>query len=430
MQFLSLIRFSLCVAYFCCSIIPSAWASDGSGSETDWSYGGHTKYQFIHTFVPDNSVLQAASGDKIQDHNFEARIKISARRERLDFESHVQIIAVHSDTLGGFRDLPGLIYPGADVINDDRRWFNLTHEFNNKNKNASLVRLDRISVGYTGDKTVIRFGRQAISWGNGLLFTPMDILNPFDPTAVDKEYKSGDDMFYGQYLLDNGSDVQAVAVIRRNPVSGELEQDQATLALKYHGFWGSNEYDMLAADHYGDLVLGLGLSTDFGGAVWRGDLVWSDTDSESVLSAVAGISYSGVMGGHNWTGFIEYYYNGFGQTDGDYSPAAIASNPDLLKRLGRGELFNLGRHYFGTSVSFEITPLLNLTPNLFVNLADPSALAQVVFSYDWKQDIQLLAAFSFPIGPDGSEYGGIDTAQPGLYFSTGPSLFAQLAWYF
>ena len=408
----------------------SAWGSDQGGAVTDWNFGGHAKYQYIHTLVPDNSVLQGISGDSLQDHNFEARLKISVSRQRFDFVAHAQLIGVHSDSLSGFRELPGLITPGADVINDDRRWFNLTHEMSNKNKSASLVRLDRFSVGYTGDKTVVRFGRQAISWGNGLLFTPMDILNPFDPTAVDKEYKSGDDMFYAQYLLDSGNDLQVVAVVRRNPVSGDVEQNQSSLAMKYHGFWGDHEYDLLAAEHYGDFTLGLGASTDFGGAVWRGDLVWNNTDSGSIFSVVGGISYSGVAGGHNWTGFMEYYYNGFGQTNGDYSPAALASNPELLIRLARGEVFNLGRHYLGTSVSFEMTPLLMLTPNIFINLTDPSALAQLVLSYDWKQDLQVLGALNFPIGPNGSEYGGIDTAQPGLYLSTGPSLFAQLAWYF
>ncbi len=408
----------------------SAWASDQGGAVTGWNFGGHTKYQYIHTLVPDNSVLQSISGDSLQDHNFEARLKISARRERLEYEAHAQLIVVHSDSLSVFRELPGLITPGADVINDDRRWFNLTHELSNKNKNASLVRLDRFSVGYTGDKTVIRFGRQAISWGNGLLFTPMDILNPFDPTAVDKEYKSGDDMLYAQYLLDSGNDLQAVAVVRRNPVSGDVEQDQSSMAIKYHGFWDDYEYDLLAAEHYGDFILGLGASTDLVGAVWRGDLVWNNTDSGSIFSVVGGVSYSGVAGGHNWTGFMEYYYNGFGQTNGNYSPDALASNPELLIRLARGEVFNLGRHYLGTSVSFEMTPLLMLTPNIFINLTDPSALAQLVLSYDWKQDLQVLGALNFPIGPNGSEYGGIDTTQPGLYLSTGPSLFAQLAWYF
>ena len=404
--------------------------SEQGGALTDWSFGGHSKYQYIHTFIPESSVLQGISGDSLQDHSFEARLKISARRERFDFEAHGHFIIVHSDSLAGYRELPGLIIPGSDVINDDRRWFNLTHEFNNENKNASLARLDRASIAYTGDKTVIRFGRQAISWGNGLLFTPMDILNPFDPTAVDKEYKSGDDMLYAQYLLDSGNDVQAVAVVRRNPVSGELEQDQSSLALKYHGFLGGKEYDLLATDHYGELVLGLGGSTDLGGAVWRGDLVWGDTDSGSVLSGVLGVSYSGVLGGRNWTGFMEYYYNGFGQEGGEYSPVELASNPELLKRLSRGELYNLGRHYLGASVSFEMTPLLNLTPNFFVNLADPSALVQLVLSYSWAQDIQLLAALGMPVGSNGTEYGGIETGQTELYLSTGPYLFAQFAWYF
>ena len=422
----------LCLCLLLCSYVlfvsASAYALDASS--TDWAFGGHTKYQFIHTQVPQDSVLHQIDGDTLQDYNLEARLKVSARRDRLDFKTHIQFITVHSDSLSGFSELPLLIYPGQGVISDNRRWFDLTHEFNNEGKNATLLRLDRLNVGFTGENTVVRFGRQAISWGNGLLFTPMDILNPFDPTVVDKEYKAGDDMLYGQYLLNRGDDIQTVAVVRRHPISGEVDRHQSTLAGKYHGFWGSKEYDLLLAEHYGEIVLGLGASTDFGGAIWRGDLVWNETDSGSVFSAVAGGSYSGVTGGHNWSGFIEYFYNGFGQTGGDYSVAGIASNTELLKRLARGELFNLGRHYLGISITIETTPLLTLTPNIFINLTDPSALAQFVFSYDWKQDIQVLAALSFPIGPNGSEYGGIDSGQPGLYVSTGPSLFAQLAWYF
>jgi hypothetical protein len=431
---LSIIVRLLALAGLSIMLIPTTCLAQSGSSNSDsssvWSFGGHTKYQYIYTSVPGDSVLQGISGDSLQDHNLEARLKISARHERWNFDTHVQFVTVHSDMLSATTELPGLILAGSGLINDKRRWFDLTHEIHNEGKNATVLRLDRISVGFTGDKTVFRFGRQAVSWGNGLLFTPMDIFNPFDPAAVDKEYKTGDDMIYGQYLLDNGNDVQAVAVVRRDLISGDVEQDKSSLALKFHGFKGAYEYDLLAARHYGDQILGLGLSTDFGGAIWRGDLVWTDTDTESVFSAVAGISYSWIGGDRNWTGFLEYFYSGFGQRDGEYSSGELATNPELLKRLARGELFNLGRHYLGASVTVELTPLLNLTPNLFVNVVDPSALAQLVLTYDWKQDIQLLAALNIPIGPNGSEYGGIDSTQPGLYVSTGPSLFAQLAWYF
>jgi hypothetical protein len=349
-----LIKLYLPALALSCGAILSVQASGRAGEVTGWTFGGHTKYQYNHTWIPGNSVLQGINGDRLQEQDFEARLKVSARRGRLDFKTHTQIFAVHSDSLPVLSELPGLVRPGADVINDDRRWFNLTHEVSNKNKNASVVRLDRISIGYTGDRTVVRFGRQAISWGNGLLFTPMDILNPFDPAAVDKEYKSGDDMLYGQYLLDNGSDLQAVTVVRRNPVSGEVEQDQSSHALKYNGFWGSREFDLLAAEHYGEFLLGIGVSTDAGGAVWRADLVWNNTDPGSTLTAVGGVSYSGVAGGHNWTGFMEYYYNGFGQAVGDYSTAALASTPQLLIRVSRGDLFNLGLHYLGAYVMILI----------------------------------------------------------------------------
>ena len=316
------------------------------------------------------------------------------------------------------------------MINDDRRWWDLTYSFGDDDKTAFIHRLDRLNVGYTTDHTAWRFGRQAISWGNGMIFTPMDVFNPFDPAAVDKEYKSGDDMLYGQYLFDSGNDLQGVAIVRRDPRTGKVESDHSSLAFKYHGFLGANEIDLLAAQHYGDQLLGAGGITDIGGAVWRGDLTWTHTDLDNVFSAATSLSYSWNWGGKNISGVLEYYYSGFGQKNGAYSTLDLLQNPDLLKRLGRGELFTLARHYIAASATVEMTPLLMLIPNFFINLEDPSALAQLVVQYDWKQNLLVLGALNLPLGPNGSEYGGIQAPVDDLYFSTGPSVFAQLAWYF
>ena len=401
-----------------------------SDDSSSWTFGGHTKYQYIHTRIPDNSVLHEISGSSLQEYNLEVRLLAAARHDQWFFETHLQFISVFSETLDGFRDLPQIIFPGTGVINDDRRWFDLTHEIHNEGKNATVLRLDRLNVGYTSENTVIRVGRQAISWGNGLLFTPMDIFNPFDPTAVDREYKTGDDMLYGQYLFKSGNDLQLVTVVRRNPLSGDIEQDVSSLAVKYHGFIGGGEYDLLFSEHYGDHVIGVGASTGMGGAVWRGDLIWTDTATKNVFSSVLGVSYSWIAGARNWSGFLEYYYNGFGQSAGEYSVTELEDNPELIRRFARGELFNLGRHYLGASVTVELSPLVNLTPNVFINLRDPSALMQLVLGYDWKQDIQLLAALNVPVGADGSEYGGIKAKQMDMFVSTGSSIFVQLAWYF
>ena len=107
----------------------------------------------------------------------------------------------------------------------------------------------------------------------------------------------------------------------------------------------------------------------------------------------------------------------------------LAENPDLYKRVARGELFNLGRHYLALSAMIEVTPLFLLTPNIFVNLQDPSALAQVVFQNDLQENLQLWSAIALPVGADGTEFGGAASATPELYVSAGPSVSVQLVWY-
>lgn len=418
--------FNKYIIYFSLAVLAqTAIAQDND----DWSTGGHVKGQINYIGIPGNSIYRQWTGPSAQDYNLESRVKFTYRRDRWDFRAAYQFIGLNSDTLRLSSNLPSGSAPGG-VISDDRRWWDLTYSFGDAEDTVFIHRLDRLSAGFTTDHTVWRFGRQAISWGNGLIFNPMDIFNPFDPAAVDKEYKSGDDMLYGQYLFDSGNDLQGVAVVRRDPETGDVEQDQSSVALKYHGFIGMNEFDLLAAQHYDDIVLGLGGGIDVGGAVVRGDITWTDTDIQSVFSAVASLSYSWTWGGKNVSGALEYYYNGFGQENSAYSPADLAGNPDLLRRLERGELFTLARHYTAASATIELTPLFLLTPNLFFNLEDPSALVQFVAQYDWRQNLQVLAALNVPTGSDGTEYGGIESSAEGLFFSTDASLFAQLAWYF
>jgi len=402
----------------------------GSAVSADDSLGGHVKYQFSGQSYPANSAFRDLLGASSIDHALETRLKLAVNRSRWDFRADYQFIAIRADTLSLANQLPDAAMPANTVISDDRRWWNLTYTFGDDDRTEIVHRLDRLSVGYSSERTVWRFGRQAVSWGNGMMFTPMDVFNPFDPAAVDKEYKTGDDMLYGQYLFGNGDDLQGVAVVRRDPRSGEVEMDQSSLAFKYHGLLGTHEIDLLAARHFGDRILGLGGNVGLGGAVWRGDLTWTRTDLQEVLSAVTSLSYSWNWGGKNISGVLEYYYNGFGQADSTYSLPQLAENPDLLARLRRGELYTLARNYLGVSATVEVTPLLHLVPGLFLNLDDPSALVQVVAQIDLRQNLMALCALNLPVGPDGSEYGGIETPAEGRYFSAGPGLFAQLAWYF
>lgn len=394
-----------------------------------WLEGGHLKSRAMAASYPDDSLLRDSAGAMAYDGGAGLRLRFRETRGEFSLQADYQLLAQFGDGIQLAEDLPGLLPLAPALPDDDRRWFDLTGTISEGNSRQLVQRLDRLHIGYAGEKVVLRFGRQAVSWGNGLIYTPMDFFNPFDPAAVDTEYKVGDDMLYAQYLLDSGNDWQFVSVQRRD-ADGDVTSRVSSTALKFHGFGVEREYDLLLAEHFDQLVLGVGGAGNLGEAVLRGDLTLTDAEDGWVANLVASWSWSWTWGGRNVSGVAEYYFNGFGLRESDYTPGEIAGATDLLARLSRGELFTLGRHYLAGSLLVELTPLVNLTPNLFLNLGDGSALTQLVVSWDLAQDWQVLASLNVPLGPTGTEYGGLETGIDDLTLEAGPSLFAQLAWYF
>lgn len=366
-----------------CVLCASAMADD-----TVVEFGGHTKLRAVGQSYPDDSLFRDLVGSTSLDSAAELRLALTAKASGWTFSTDYQLIGIYSDFLPA--GLPG----------DEERLLDLTRILSEDSDSAWVHRLDRLWVGYAAEKFVLRVGRQALSWGNGLYFHPMDLVNPFDPETIDTEYKSGDDMAYLQYLRSNGDDVQAAGVFRRDPATGDTSSDAGTVALKYHGFAGDYEYDLLVAQHYGNAVLGIGGVASVGGAVWRGDVVVTDADDETRIDVVVNASYSWLWKNRNVSGAVEYY------RDGD------------------------DRNYLAASLLIEVTPLLTTTPTLIGNIDDPSALFQFVTQYSLGDNLALLGSLNLPIGRSGTEFGGPESGIPGRYLSFDAGLFAQLAWYF
>jgi hypothetical protein len=426
-------RFALgarAVLMACVLFAGSSRASD----QPELELTGHVKSRISIRAFPDDSIFNDLAGSGASDFDNSLRINFRIDQGTWAVDAAAQVIALYGDTVEYSRGVPGLesslLLPGR-LPSDERRGWDLTQVNYDEGRTAVISRLDRLALGYSGPSLTLNFGRQALSWGNGLFYSPMDIVNPFDPTQVDTEYKAGDDMLYGQFLKASGNDYEAAYVFRRNPETGDLDSGESTVAIKYHGLSGAVEYDLMIADHYDETLVAVGGSLDAIGAAWRGDLVLSDTTTEGVTSQlVINSSYSWTWSGKNVTGSLEYFHNGFGQDDGCYSPACLGDNPELVERVSRGQLFTLGRHYLGGSMTIEVTPLHNLTPNLFWNMSDGSALFQLVSSTSLGDNLVLLGALGLPMGPDGTEFGGIESPVPGKSFSSDASLFVQLGWYF
>ena len=363
-------------------------AGVAAADDASYDFGGHTKLRLTGQTYPDDSLFRDLFGSSSADGAGELRLDMSAQKSRWSFNADYQLLGIYSE----------LLPLGAP--SDERRLFDLTKTISDGTDNIWLHRLDRAWVGYSGDKVVVRAGRQALSWGNGLFFHPMDLVNPFDPTTIDTEYKTGDDMVYAQYLRDNGDDIQGAAVFRRDPLTGDVESDQGTTALKYHGFAGEREFDVLVAENYGDAVLGLGGVTSIGGSVWRADIVVTDAEDETRIEVVTNLSYSWMWGERNVSGSAEYYY------DGD------------------------DNSYVAGSLMIEMSPLWMVTPTVIANADDPSGLVQLITQYSLGDNATFLGSVNVPLGGNGTEFGGPESGVPGRYLSFDLGIFAQLAWYF
>ncbi|MEM7360013.1 MAG: hypothetical protein AAF431_13005 [Pseudomonadota bacterium] len=410
----------------------AASTANAQGLEFD----GNLKYQLVNTTYPAGSLIRDLTDKNVADHAATARFNIAYKSSKWAATASYQAIGLAGDTVeltsGSTAGQAGLIR--SPLLSDQTQLFDLTSTVDDGNRYALAHRLDRLTISYQGSKNVIRVGRQAVSWGNGLIYTPMDFFNPFDPTTIDTEYKPGADMLYAQHLLDSGNDLQWVSVFRRNE-SGRTSASVNSHAIKYHGFFSSAEYDLLLAEHFDDTIIAVGGSTSLGGSVVRGDWVITDTEQDTFHSLVANISYSWVWRGKNMTGSLEYFHNDFGEQTDQLALTDLAANPALANRVARGELFTLGRDYLAGSATIEINPLWNLTPNLFVNLTDNSAFSQLISQHSLSDNLQLIGAVSLPIGPRGTEFGGLPTgplatSAPRRFSNSSWSLFGQLAWYF
>ena len=391
-------------------------------------FRGHVKGQLTQVEFPGNSLYTDISDDPARDSGLDLRTNLGGSSGNWRWQADYQLLARRGDQLELQQANPTITSGARALPDDDNRVFDLTHRISESDNRAVTHRLDRLYLSHTSDKTVLNLGRQAVSWGNGLIYNPVDFFNPFDPAAIDTEYKTGDDMIYAQYLLDSGSDLQAVWVGRRDD-DGDLGSEVSSLAVKFHGFADTAEYDLLAAEHYDARILALGGSVDYAEAVWRGDIMLTDADKR-YTSLVLNWSYSWIAWNKNFSGTIEYYHNGFGIDDGDYAPAVLANETELVARVRRGELFTLGQDYLAGAMTIELQPLWLLTTTLFANLNDDSFLLQLFSQHDLAQDVQLLIAVNLPRGDDGSEFGGPDSTVADRPLAVDASLFAQLAWYF
>lgn len=422
----------------------SASSKDQSVPQVPWykkiddQWGGHVKGQGLVSWPDDESFFQAVGTDPYYDGNAEVRVKNRLFFGKWGiFETHYEAILSGGDTRQKGKALerlyPGLFASGlmiARPLEDDRRLMDLTETIDENDNHILYHRLDRLSLTFLPKWGNVCMGRQAVTWGNGLLFNPMDLFNPFSPADIERDYKVGDDMVSTQFSVSTVGDLQFLYVPRRDPITGDVEWDQSSLAGKLHFARSTTEFDLMVAEHYKDVVVGFGSTGYAGDAAWRLDGTWTfldeDRGTDGYLSLVANVDYSWVWWEKNFYGFLEFYFNGL--CHDQYTEAY--TDRDISERLERGELYTLGRTYLTGHIRVELHPLFNVYLTVINNLADPSGALQPRAVWDIAEDVQITLGGNKYYGQRDTEYGGFKIPGTDLLNKAPDSAFLWVTFFF
>jgi len=403
--------------------------------ETDW--GGHLKLRGYVSRPDDDSIYQAVGTGTHEEGVAEGRLKSNFFfGKRAYFEAHYETIYAVGERRRKERLLADILpepFKGfflTGPLQDDTSFMDLTKTIHEDEDSIWYHRMDRLYFALLPDWGSLSFGRQALTWGNGYVFNPMDLVNPFPPTDIERDYKIGSDMVAAQVNVGLSKDLQLVYVPRRDPLTDDVSWDQSTLGGKLHFPFGTTEFDLMAVWDYGEPVLGVGSRGYLGSAAWRFDATWTFLEDnptrDGFLSLVTNLDYSWVWWGRNFYGLLEFYYNGLG--DDDYLEAL--ADPALLLRLKRGEIYTLGRFYLSGYVSIELHPLFNVYFTVINNLQDPSGVIQPRAIWSVTQNLELTFGANIFYGGKGSEYGGILVPGIPYFFTPAKSAYLWLSYYF
>jgi len=385
---------------------------------------GRIEVQELGAFARSDSLDASLGARDRSDLSGNIRLTWEPSWDRWSVTVHYVIASDDGDGVRLAREEAGLLPAPPST------WFNLTNVFGDSGDVRNTQSIDRLSIAYATPDFVVRVGRQALTWGGGFVFRPMDLFDPFSPSATDTEFKPGTDMVYAQWLFGDGSDLQAIAVPRPVVKGAQPSADASSIALHYRTAIGELEVTSLVARDHGDWTAALELSGPFRGATWDIELVPTVLRAGPVrISALANISVAATLFDKNATLFAEYFHNGFGTTNGNATFASLP--PELVDRLTRGQVFNVRQNYLAAGLTLEWTPLLNLSPTLIADADDGSIYALASATYSLSDNLTLIAGAQFPIGTNNSEFGGLPlSASNTATIGASQQIYLQIRSYF
>ncbi len=257
---------------------------------------------------------------------------------------------------------------------------------------SSLLQVDRLNLHWRTGDTDVTLGRQAVGFGRILIFSPLDVIAPFAPDALDTDIRRGVDAL--QAIYNYGTDGQLAVTA----VWGEKNSENSLLAT-----WTDNRYGLDLLMITGSLrdrpMFGAGLAGSLGPLGLKGEFsVYEGKDTNKAggdlhdIFAVAAVE-AWYRFGSGISLVTQYLYNGPGVGNPKDYNKVLLSAP-----LQEGLTYLLGRHYLMVAPSYEIHPLATIQGIVIYNLADDSVLLRPTLDLNLADNVTLQIFWTSHIG--------------------------------
>ena len=360
-----------------CAIValgPTKVAVSQVADDSAWKFSGY----YLNLFTRSRTVVAPEEGFSLDLNR--VRLKLEAKpieRIGIDLEYDNELL------LGSYVQTPQFALTNARVETS----FDLQRQYARNGELIARHGLYRAWASWSGRSTDVRVGRQRIALGAGYFWSPMDLLNPIDPTKLERDYRTGADAVLVEQRLG--------ALGRASAIYVPSARGMKPVGAGYlHGNVRGADYSVVIGTFRGDDVVGADFSGSAGGLGLRGEA----TATRSVTDKRYGRVLLGADYGfaNSFTVTVEGYYNEQGATN--------EAGYDLSSLIA-GRALNLGRWYGALATSYQLTPLLKAAAYVVVNAGDASMVVWPRLEWSARSNIDLVIGLQEFSGSRGSEYG-------------------------
>ncbi len=249
-----------------------------------------------------------------------------------------------------------------------------------------------------------KVGRQRIAWGQGRIWNPLDVINPYNPLSVEKDERLGSDSIAIKNYFSELSFLEAVYVPKKN-----FRGENSILLGRYRVNFRQMDWGVVGGKKGEELLFGF----DSAAQIVEGSLrteaayIWGSNLRKDFFRAVLSYDYS-------FTNTLyllgELYYNGIGENKKENYSKVV---------LKRGEQNFLGQTYFGFVSRYDFTPLWIGSCYGIVNNNDSSLFLSPKIEWKALTDLELSLAYHAFLGSSASEFGPLQEVA-----------FFQIQWFY